>query len=50
MSGGKDKKIPFLADAYEALLAAIYLDSGIESAKDFIMDTIGQHDRRYFLC
>ena len=40
MSGGKDKD-SVLADAYEALLAAIYLDSGIESAKDFIMDTIG---------
>ncbi len=40
MSGGKDKD-SVLADAYEAVLAAIFLDSGIECARDFVMDTIG---------
>ncbi len=29
-----------LADALEAIIAAIYLDSGIETAKEFIIDTL----------
>lgn len=40
MSGGKDKD-SVLADAYEAVLAAIFLDGGIECARKFVMDTIG---------
>lgn len=40
MSGGKDKD-SVLADAYEAVLAAIFLDGGIEAAQKFVMDTIG---------
>lgn len=40
MSGGKDKD-SVLADAYEAVLAAIFLDSSIEYAEKFVMDTIG---------
>lgn len=40
MSGGKYKD-SVLADTYESVLAAIFLDSGIESARAFVMDTIG---------
>ena len=40
-SGGADKD-SVLADAYEAVLAAIYLDGGIETARNFVMDTIGE--------
>lgn len=40
MSGGKEKD-SVLADAYEAVLAAIFLDSGIESARKYVMETIG---------
>lgn len=40
MSGGKDKE-SVLADTYEAVLAAIFLDSDIEHARSFVMDTIG---------
>lgn len=29
-----------LADAMESLIAAIYIDSGVESARDFIIDTL----------
>ena len=40
MSGGKDKD-SVLADAYEAVLAAIFLDGGIDCAREFVMNTIG---------
>lgn len=40
MSGGKDKD-SVLADAYEAVLAAIFLDGGIDCASEFVMNTIG---------
>jgi len=40
MSGGKDKD-SVLADTYESVLAAIFLDGGIKPARDFVMDTIG---------
>lgn len=40
MAGGKDKD-SVLADAYESMLAAIFLDSGIKSAEEFVMATIG---------
>ena len=39
-SGGGDKRPSVLADAVEAVLAALYLDGGIEAAKGFIMDYI----------
>ncbi len=40
---GRKKKIPdsLLADAYEAVVAAIYLDGGYPPAKKFIMETLG---------
>lgn len=38
-TGGRLSKT-ILADTYEALLGAIYLDQGLESAKKFIHDTI----------
>ncbi len=39
MSGGREKKA-LLADAVEAIIAAIYLDSGIEPARVFVEDHI----------
>lgn len=41
MSGGREKD-SVLADAYESVIAAIFLDSGLSSAEKFIMDTIGE--------
>ncbi len=35
-TGGRDRK-SILADAFEALIAAIYLDSGLEEARKFIL-------------
>lgn len=40
ISGGGNRRPSVLADAVEAVLAAIYLDGGIEPAKDFILDFI----------
>ena len=40
MSGGREKD-SVLADAYESVLAAIFLDGGIECAKDFVAKTLG---------
>lgn len=39
MSGGRNKKT-LLADAVEALIAAMYLDGGIEAARQFVQRTI----------
>ena len=39
LSGGR-QKIHILANAYEAVIGAIYLDSGLEISKDFIDRTI----------
>ena len=36
MTGGRTRP-SILADAFEALIAAIYLDSGIESAREFVL-------------
>jgi ribonuclease III len=36
MSGGRDRESA-LADAYEALLGAIFLDGGFDAARDFIL-------------
>lgn len=38
-TGGRDRR-SILADAFEALIASIYLDGGIEAAKEFIMKFI----------
>lgn len=38
-NGGRDRD-SILADAFEAVLAAIYLDSGIEPAKNHVMNTV----------
>ncbi|MBR5088993.1 MAG: ribonuclease III [Ruminiclostridium sp.] len=35
-TGGRERK-SILADAFEALIAAIYLDGGLDSARDFIL-------------
>jgi ribonuclease-3 len=35
--GGGRSRVALLADAFEALVAAIYLDSGMEAAKEFVM-------------
>jgi len=42
MSGGKDRD-SLLADAFEALCAAIYIDQGFERARDFIMQLIDEY-------
>ncbi len=39
MSGGRAKKT-LLVDAVEALIAAIYLDGGIEAAREFVADHV----------
>jgi ribonuclease III len=40
-SGGRDKP-SILADALEALIGAIYLDSGLEAARAFVMEVAGE--------
>lgn len=39
LSGGREKRA-LLADALEALIAAIYLDGGLDDARKFILDHI----------
>ena len=39
LSGGRDKKA-LLGDAIEALIAAIYLDGGIEAARSFVLEHV----------
>lgn len=39
-TGGR-RKHAILADAFEALIAAVYLDGGIEAARDFIVSRFG---------
>lgn len=41
--GGRNKP-SMLADAFEAVLAAIYLDGGIEEAKKIVMRFVARHD------
>ena len=43
LTGGKDRP-SILADAFEAVLAAIYLDGGIEPAKKFVFRFIDKAD------
>ena len=38
--------VTLLADAYEALIAAIYLDGGMNAARDFVYKQIITHSRR----
>lgn len=42
MTGGRDKH-SILADAFEAVVAAIYLDLGMEPARRFILEHLGPH-------
>lgn len=42
MSGGRKKKA-ILADALEALIGAVYLDSGLQSAYRFVLDAISEY-------
>lgn len=42
MTGGR-KRTSILADAFEALIAAIYLDGGIEASRKFIMNFMREH-------
>jgi ribonuclease-3 len=39
MSGGRDK-VALQVDALEAVVAALYLDAGLEKARDFILDKV----------
>ncbi|HUA21580.1 MAG TPA: ribonuclease III [Bryobacteraceae bacterium] len=39
LSGGREKKA-LLADALEALIAALYLDGGMEAARRFVVDRV----------
>ena len=52
LSGGRTR-VSILADSVEALIAAIYLDGGIENAKEFIFrfvlpETIDLHEGRLY--
>ncbi len=40
LTGGRSRA-SILADVFEALLAAIYIDSGFEKAKDFVLSQLG---------
>jgi ribonuclease III len=40
-TGGRNKQA-LLADGYEALIAALYLDAGIDAARDFILREFGE--------
>ncbi len=42
-TGGRERK-SILADAFEAVIAAIYLDGGLDAARDFIMPFIPDID------
>ncbi len=52
-SAGGRKKPSILADAFEALIAAIYLDSGLKSAADFVLkfiiDFIDKKEKNVFI-
>lgn len=45
LSGGSERP-SILADAFEALLAAIYLDGGLEPASTFVLGFIGSSDAK----
>ena len=42
MTGGRERP-SIIADAFEALLAAIYLDGGMEQARKFVLQFIPEH-------
>lgn len=42
LSGGRERS-SILADAYEALLGAIFLDGGFDAARTFIVDSFREH-------
>lgn len=46
LSGGRDKP-SILADAFEALLGAVYLDSGIESARAIVQSLFTNHIKEH---
>jgi ribonuclease-3 len=46
LSGGRDKP-SILADAFEALLGAVYLDSGIESARSIVQSLFTNHIKEH---
>lgn len=43
LSGGREKKA-LLADAMEALIAAVYLDAGMEAARQFVLNFVMAED------
>jgi ribonuclease-3 len=43
-TGGRERK-SILADAFEALIAAIYLDSGLEAATDFVLSFLPKKEK-----
>ncbi|MBQ0111204.1 MAG: ribonuclease III [Oscillospiraceae bacterium] len=43
MSTGGAQRNSIISDAFEAVLAAIYLDSGMESAREFVMRFVKEH-------
>ncbi len=45
-AGGGDRRPSILADAFEALLGALFLDSGIEQAEEFLSRYLDNIDRR----
>lgn len=47
-AGGGRRRLSVLADAVEAMLAAVYLDGGIEAAKGFILDYIKEKAEEAF--
>lgn len=42
ITGGRDR-VSILADAYEALIAAVYIDGGIENARKFILAELSEN-------
>ena len=50
-SSGKKKKInknrSVLADVFESLTAAIYLDSGLEKAEEFVLEKLARYINEY---
>lgn len=47
ISSGGNKRPSILADAFEALIAAIYLDGGMESAKKFVMNFVSDAVKKH---
>ncbi len=51
LTGGADRS-SILADAFEAVLAAVYLDGGMDAAKNFVLPflkkEVASHRRRHF--